>query len=64
MFKLNCNDIRNMYGSKYKDIVDKEINMIAGRAKEENTKLSFAIKDITNRVMQPPKDIDELNDIK
>lgn len=33
MFKINCNDIRNMYAQKYKDIVEKEINMIASRAK-------------------------------
>ena len=38
--------------------------MIAMRAKEENTKLTFAFREMTNKVMNPPKDIDELNDIK
>lgn len=64
MFKIVCNDIRQMYAQKFRDIQEKEINMIAMRAKEENTKLTFTFREMTNKVMNPPKDIDELNDIK
>lgn len=53
-----------MYAQKFRDIQEKEINMIAMRAKEENTKLTFTFREMTNKVMNPPKDIDELNDIK
>lgn len=37
MFRIVCNDIRNMYAQKYKEIQEKEISMIAGLAKHRNT---------------------------
>jgi hypothetical protein len=37
MFRIVCNDIRNMYAQKYKEIQEREIAMIAGLAKQRNT---------------------------
>jgi dynein heavy chain len=64
MFKINCNDIRNMYAQKYRDIVEKEIFMIAGLAKSRNTQLTEEFKEITRRVTEQPQNIDELDQIK
>ena len=64
MFKINCNDIRNMYAQKYRDIVEKEIHMIAGLAKSCNTQLTEEFREITKRVTEPPENIDQLDQIK
>lgn len=64
MFKINCNDIRNMYAQKYRDIVEKEIHMIAGLAKSRNTQLTEEFKEITRKVTEPPENIDQLDQIK
>mmetsp|Transcript_4719 Transcript_4719/g.3259 ORF Transcript_4719/g.3259 Transcript_4719/m.3259 type:complete len:115 (+) Transcript_4719:1026-1370(+) len=40
MFRISCKDIRNAYTGKYSQIVDKEIKLIAAKAKDKQYEIS------------------------
>jgi len=46
MFQINCKDIRNVYAAKYRDIVDKEIKLIAQKARDNNYSLTARFGEI------------------
>jgi len=64
MFQINCKDIRNMYAAKYRDIQDKELKLIAQRAKDKNYVLLAQFGEIHTKVLNTPKTIDEMTDLK
>jgi hypothetical protein len=64
MFQINCKDIRNMYAAKYRDIVDKEIKLIAQKARDNNYSLTARFGEISEKIQKPPKTIDEMTDTK
>ena len=64
IFQVNCRDIRTMYMQKYSQIVDKEIKLIATRAKEQTYMLIKSFEEINERIRRPPKNIEELTDTK
>jgi len=64
MFEIKCNDIRNMYAQKYRDIAEREISAIAQLAKSENNRLTTEFKIITDKVTEKPTSIDHLDEIR
>ncbi len=64
IFQINCKDIRNMYVGKHTQIIDKEIKLIAQKAKEMNYNLSTKFDEINERIRRVPKNIEELTDTK
>ena len=64
MFQINCKDIRNMYAAKYRDIQDKELKLITQRAKDTNYTLLAKFGEIHLKVLNIPKTIDEMTDLK
>jgi len=53
-----------MYVGKYSSIIDKEIKLIASKAKDTNYNLSVKFDEIGEKLRRPPKNIEELTDIK
>eukprot|EP00349_Pseudokeronopsis_sp_Brazil_P012276 CAMPEP_0202976174 /NCGR_PEP_ID=MMETSP1396-20130829/75150_1 /ASSEMBLY_ACC=CAM_ASM_000872 /TAXON_ID= /ORGANISM="Pseudokeronopsis sp., Strain Brazil" /LENGTH=102 /DNA_ID=CAMNT_0049713019 /DNA_START=30 /DNA_END=335 /DNA_ORIENTATION=+ len=53
-----------MYVGKYSSIVDKEIKLIASKAKETNYNLTVKFDEIGERIRRPPKNIEDLTDTK
>lgn len=64
IFQINCKDIRNMYVGKHANIIEKEVKLIAQKAKEQNYKLSTRFDEINERIKRPPKNIEELTETK
>ena len=64
MFQINCKDIRNIYRAKYVDIIDKEIKLIAQKARDNNYSLTARFGEISEKIQKPPKTIDEMTDTK
>lgn len=64
VFRVNIKDIRNLYCGKYQQIVEKEIKLIAQRAKDKNYQISTKFDEINERIQRPPKNIEELTDTK
>jgi dynein heavy chain, axonemal len=64
MFQINCKDIRNAYAAKYRDIQDKELKLIAQRAKENTYSLNAKFGEITAKILTVPKTIDDMTDLK
>lgn len=64
IFQINCKDIRNMYVGKHTQIIDKEIKLIAQKAKELNYNLSTKFDEINERIRRVPKNIEELTETK
>jgi len=64
MFQVNCKDIRNAYAGKYASIVDKEIKLIATKAKDKNYQITTAFGQIKERILKKPKSIEDLTDTK
>lgn len=64
IFQINCKDIRNMYVGKHSQIIEKEVKLIAQKAKEQNYKLSTKFDEINERIRRPPKNIEELTETK
>ena len=64
MFQVNCKDIRNLYSGKYSQIVTKEINLIAEKAKNMNYMISTKFGEINETIMKQPNSIEELTEIK
>jgi len=53
-----------MYVGKHTSIIEKEIKLIAQKAKETNYNLSVKFDEIGERIRRPPKNIEELTDTK
>jgi len=64
IFAINCKDIRSFYAGKHTQIVDKEIKLIAQKAKEMNYEITTKFDEINERIKRPPKDIQELTETK
>lgn len=64
IFQINCKDIRNMYVGKHSSIIEKEIKLIAQKAKELNYSLSTKFDEINERIRRPPKNIEDLTETK
>ena len=64
IFQINCKDIRNMYVGKHTNIIEKEIKLIAQKAKDMNYQLSTKFDEINERIRRPPKNIEELTETK
>ena len=64
MFQVDCKDIRNMYAQKYQQIVEKEIRLIAQKAKDKNYDLTASFGQMEEKIKKPPTTIDELTDLK
>lgn len=64
IFQINCKDIRNMYVGKHSNIIEKEIKLIAQKAKDMNYTLSTKFDEINERIRRPPKNIEELTETK
>lgn len=64
MFMINCKDIRQIYAQKYRQIVEKEIKLIARKAKERTLELSTKFRMKEDAILKVPTTIDELTEIK
>lgn len=64
IFAINCKDIRSFYAGKHTQIVDKEIKLIAQKAKEMNYEITTKFDEINERIKRPPKDIQDLTETK
>ena len=53
-----------MYVGKHTSIIEKEVKLIAQKAKEMNYQLQMKFDEINEKVRKPPKNIEELTDIK
>ena len=53
-----------MYVGKHTSIIEKEIKLIAQKAKELNYSLSTKFDEINERIRRPPKNIEDLTDTK
>lgn len=63
-FKVNCKDIRKSFAGKHSSIVEKEIKLIATRAREKNNELSLKFEEMEAKIRKTPQTIEELTDIK
>lgn len=61
---INCKDIRQAYAQKYRQIVEKEIKLIARKAKERTLELATLFRMKEDAILKVPKTIDELTEIK
>ena len=64
MFQVSCKDIRNAYAGKYSNIVDKEIKLIAQKAKDKNFYITQKFGEINDKILKKPKTIEELTETK
>ena len=53
-----------MYIGKHSSIIDKEVKLIAQKAKEKNYTLQMRFDEINEKIRRPPKNIEELTEIK
>ena len=63
-FKVNCKDIRKLFSSRHDSIVDKEIKLIAQRARDKNNQLSLKFEEMEAKIRKTPNTIEELQEIK
>jgi len=64
MFQINCKDILEQYKQKFDQIITKEINLIATKARDKNYSLTQKFEEINERIRRPPKNIEELTETK
>jgi len=64
IFQINCKDIRNMYVGKHSQIIEKEVKLIAQKAKDMNYQLSTKFDEINERIRRPPKNIEDLTETR
>lgn len=64
IFQVNCKDIRNLFSGKHTTIIEKEIKLIAQRARDTNNDLSLKFEDMQARIRKPPSTIEELTATK
>jgi dynein heavy chain, axonemal len=53
-----------MYVGKYSSIIEKEVKLIASKAKEANYNLSVKFEEIGEKIRRPPKNIEELTETR
>jgi len=53
-----------MYVGKHASIIEKEIKLIAQKAKEMNYSLSTKFDEINERIRRPPKNIEDLTETR
>jgi hypothetical protein len=53
-----------MYVGKHGSIIEKEIKLIAQKAKETNYALSTKFDEINERIRRPPKNIEDLTETR
>jgi dynein heavy chain len=63
-FKVNCKDIRKLFCSRHESIVDKDIKLIAQRARDRNNALALRFEEMESKIRKVPNTIEELQDIK
>ena len=64
MFMINCKDIRNAYQSKYQQIREKDIKLIAQIAKDSTIQLAATFRFMEDRIMKTPETIEDLTNTK
>jgi len=64
MFKINNNDPRDKYAGKYQQIVQKEIQLIAQKAKDKNFFIQAQFGEIITKITAEPTTIEELTETK
>jgi hypothetical protein len=64
IFTINIKDIRNLYTGKYQQIIEKEIKLIASRAKSAAYEISTKFAEITDRIRREPTTIEELTETR
>lgn len=64
IFNVIIKDIRMNYSSRYQQIIDKEIKLIAQLAIDQNYEINKKFEAINDKIQRPPADIEELMDIK
>jgi hypothetical protein len=53
-----------MYVGKHTSIIEKEIKLISQRARDMNYQLQMKFDEINEKIRRPPKNIEELTEIK
>ena len=61
---MNCKDIRKLFASRHDSIVDKEIKLIAQRARDKNNQISLKFEEMEAKIRKTPNTIEELQEIK
>jgi len=64
MFLINCKDIRAAYATKYQQIREKEIKLIATIAKDDTIKLSASFRFMEDKMVKAPETIEDLTNTK
>lgn len=64
MFKINNNDPRDKFAGKYQQIVQKEIQLIAQKAKDKNFFIQAQFGEIQTKINAEPSTIEELTETK
>jgi dynein heavy chain len=64
IFSINIKDIRNLYTGKYQQIIEKEVKLIASRAKASCYDISTKFAEITDRIRREPTTIEELTETR
>lgn len=64
IFEINCGDVSGLYVGKHSQIIEKEIKLIAQRAKEMNYELSTKFGEINAKICTTPKTIEELTETR
>ena len=64
MFLVNCKDIRAAYATKYQQIREKEIKLIATIAKDSTIQLTANFKFMEDKIMKAPDTIEDLTNTK
>ena len=62
MFKVNCADVRKLLSGKYEQIIKLEVEIISRRCKKMGEDMMIVYDKILEKVMKPPKDIEELTE--
>lgn len=64
MFLINCKDIRAAYATKYQQIREKDIKLIAQIAKDTTNHLSVTFRFMEDKIMKAPETIEDLTNTK
>ena len=64
MFLINCKEIRAAYATKYQQIREKNIKLIAQIVKDDTIKLAYSFKMMEDKILKTPESIEELTNTK
>lgn len=64
IFEVNCGDVSGLYVGKHSQIIEKEIKLIAQRAKEMNYELSTKFGEINAKICTTPRNIEDLTETR